>query len=96
MIPSYLTTLSGCCLLCLGGGGCAPSSAFPVTVQAIRQINATNTTRISFEEKGGYLFVTLSDKHGDGHIHIVNCEGSSKQQVLELLKQKQALLEAHR
>jgi len=93
-LPHFMA-LSFCLLLLLGGSGCAPSSAFPLSVQDIRQIDPTNTTRISFEERNGALFVTLSDKHGDGHIHIVNCGESSKQEVLGLLKQKQGLLEKH-
>jgi hypothetical protein len=59
-------------------------------------MNPTNTAQISFEERGGEIFVTVVDKYGDGHIHKLSYEGISKQKALEMLKQKQTELETRR
>ena len=81
--------------LCLGATGCRQqqSSAFPLSVETVRQMSPTNTAQISFQERDGEIFVTVVDKLGDGHIHKLSYEGISRQQALELLKQKQTELE---
>ena len=56
-------------------------------------MSPTNSTRISFEERGGEIFVTLTDKLGDNHIHKLELGTLSKQQALDILKQKQIELE---
>ncbi len=77
--------------------GCKPkSSAFPLTLQAVRQLDPTNTMQISFEERRGEIFVSVIDRHGDSHIHKLIYEGTPKQQVLKILKQKQAEFEMRR
>ena len=82
--------------LCAAGCGRQQSSAFPLSVETVRQMSATNTAQISFQERGEEIFVTVVDKHGDGHIHKLSFEGISRQQALELLKQKQTELETRR
>jgi hypothetical protein len=59
-------------------------------------MSPTNTAQMSFQERDGGIFVTVVDKSGDGHIHKLSYEGISKQQALELLKQKQTELETRR
>ena len=98
MITRQLMVLAAGLALCLGAAGCGrqQSSAFPLNVETVRQFSPTNTAQISFQERGEEIFVTVVDKHGDGHIHKLGYEGISRQQALELLKQKQAELEARR
>ena len=83
--------------LFLGEIGCKPrSSASPLTIQSVREIEPVNRTQISFEEKGGEIFVSVIDKYGDTHLHRLTYEGVSKEQALEILKQKKAELETQR
>jgi len=79
----------------LGAVGCGQqqSSAFPLSIETVRQMNSTNTAQILFQERGGEIFVTVVDKYRDGHIHKLSYDGISKQQALELLEQKQTELE---
>ena len=94
-MTSYLANLLAVCLaLCLGAVGCTgKSSAFPLSVQEVRQLSPTNSTRISFEERSGEIFVSVTDKLGDSHIHKLEFGTLSKQQALDILKQKQIELE---
>lgn len=97
MTARHFMILVTCSALLLGAVGCKPqSSAMPLTLQAVRQFDPTNTAQISFEERGGEIVVSVIDKYGDGHIHKLICEGTPKQQALELLKQKQTELETRR
>jgi hypothetical protein len=59
-------------------------------------MSPTNSEHISFEERGGEIFVSVGDRSGDAHIHKLIYEGISKQQALEILKQKQTELETRR
>ena len=88
--------LSGVCsVLCLGAIGCTgKSSAFPLSLETVRQLSSTNTTQISFEERGGDLFVWVTDRHGDSHIHKLDLGTNSKPQALGLLQQKQIELKS--
>ena len=93
-----LIILAACAGLLMGGAGCKPrstaSSAIPLTIQSVRQMSPTNATHISCEERGGEIFVSVTDRFGDAHIHKLTYEGISRQQALEVLKQKQTELEA--
>ena len=90
MTPRFFSVLAVCSALCLGASGCQPqSSAFPLSLQTVHKLDPSNTTQMSFEEKGGEIFVSVTDKHGDGHIHQLSHEGVSKQQALEILQRKQ-------
>jgi hypothetical protein len=72
-------------------GGCArQSSAFPLDMRTVRELSRANTAQMSFEESGGDIFVTIVDKSGDGHIHRLSLDGTTRQQALVLLRQKQA------
>ena len=97
MTTSRFIILAACSTLCLAGIGCKRQpSAFPLSLQTVHQFDPTNTAQISFEERGSEIFVSVTDKHGDGHIHKLSYDGISKQQALILLKQKQTELEARR
>jgi hypothetical protein len=79
----------------LGAVGCnAKSAGFPLSVQQVRQMSPTNSETISFEERRGEILVSVTDKYGDSHIHRLEFGTLSKQQALDLLKQKQAELGA--
>ena len=95
MMTRQLMVLAAGLALCLGAAGCGQhqSLAFPLSLETVRQLSATNTAQISFQERGKEIFVTVVDKHGDGHIHKLSYEGISRQQALDLLKQKQTELE---
>ncbi len=67
----------------------ARSSAFPMSVTALEQIH---DGQISFEEKHGEIFVHVTDRYQDGHIHRIDHPGMSKEQALERLKAKQVEL----
>jgi hypothetical protein len=94
MTPHPTNVLAVCLALCLGAVGCTgKSSAFPLGVQEVQQMSPTNSTRISFEERNGEIFVSVTDQLGDSHIHKLEYGTLSKQQALEILKQKQIELE---
>ncbi len=57
-------------------------------------MSPTNSTHISFEERGGEILVSVVDRLRDAHIHKWIYEGISRQRALEILKQKQTELEA--
>ena len=74
-----------------GAAGCKEkSSAFPLNLATVEK---THDGRISFEEKRGEIFVYLTDRFGDCHIHLLDYHGVSKEKALEILKAKQAELE---
>ena len=79
-------------LAALGGtAGChEKSSAFPLSLATLATIH---DGRISFEERRGEIFVHLTDRFGDSHIHLLDYRGVSKEQALEILKAKQVELE---
>ena len=84
-----------CSALCLGSVGCTgKSSAFPLSLETVRQLSSTNTAHISFAERDEDLFVSVTDRHGDSHIHQLDLGTNSKPHAVELLRQKQAELKA--
>ena len=95
MTRSYFHLSAVCSVLCFGAVGCTgKSSAFPLSLETVRQLSSTNTAQISFVERGGDLFVSVTDRHGDSHIHKLDLGTNSKPQALELLNQKQAELKS--
>ncbi len=73
-----------------GASGCkAKSSAFPLSLATLQQ---THSGQIAFEERGGQIFVTVTDEFGDSHIHLLDYRGVSNVKALEILKAKQAEL----
>jgi hypothetical protein len=82
-----LVLFSGC-------GGCARESPeFTLDLDALRQLSPENTAGITFAEEGGVVFVTVIDKHGDGHLHRLLLGDLTKTQAFDLLEQKQGELE---
>jgi hypothetical protein len=97
MTTRHLIVLAASCTVCLAIVGCkGQSSAFPLSLQTVRDLNPTDTAQITFQEQGGEIFVTVVDKSGDGHIHKLSRGTNSPQQALEILRQKQRELEAPR
>jgi hypothetical protein len=97
MTTRYLIILAASCTVCLAVVGCnGRSSAFPLSLQTVRELTPTNTAQITFQEHGGEIFVTVVDKSGDGHIHKLSRGTNSPLQALEILRQKQTELEAPR
>ena len=85
--PASVLVLFLCCI------GCArESSAFTLDIEALRQLNPETTAGITYEEDRGIVFVTVVDKHGDGHIHRLVLGDVTRAQALELLRQKKAEL----
>jgi hypothetical protein len=94
--PGFVILLV-CAMGCISGNGCKPKSPdFVWSLEMVRQLSPTNTTKISFEEKDGEIIVVVYDQRGRPFIHTLEYDVSvSKGQVLELLKQKQSELESH-
>jgi hypothetical protein len=81
-------------VLFLSCAGCTrESAAFTLDIEALRQLGPENTAGITYEEDRGTVFVTVTDKHGDGHKHRLVLGDATRVQALELLRQKQAELE---
>jgi hypothetical protein len=88
--PKWLAVLVVLFLSCIG---CArKSSAFTLDIEALRQLSPETTAGITFEEDRGTVFVTVIDKHGDGHLHRLVLGDVTRAQALELLGRKQAEL----
>lgn len=80
----------------MGCTGCAREpQAFPLDIETIRQLNATNTAAISYEVAHDAVLVTVIDKYRDAHIHRLTLGDMPQAQAIELLKQKQAELGQH-
>jgi hypothetical protein len=74
-----------------GAAGCRRKpSAFPLSLATVGQIHSG---RISVEERGGEIFVTVTDRFGDAHIHLLDHQGHSRQDAVEILRRKQSELE---
>lgn len=94
MKPYLFSMLAICSGLSLSGGGCTKQTpAHPLSLDAVAQMSAADTVEISFEERNSDLFVSVTDKHGDSHIHKLNIGDATKQQALTILAQKKAELE---
>jgi hypothetical protein len=68
------------------------SSVFTIDMETVRQLSAETTARVTYEEARGTVFVTVIDKHGDGHVHRLVLGDATRTQALELLGRKQAEL----
>jgi hypothetical protein len=91
-VSSRIAALTaGLCVLFLHCTGCArESSAFTLDIEELRQLSPETTAGITYEERRGSVFVTVIDKHGDGHMHRLVLGNATRTQALELLEQKQA------
>ena len=79
------------CVALSGVAGCkGKSSAFPLDLATLEK---THDGRISFEERGGEIFVRVTDRFGDCHIHRLEYQGVSRAKAREILRAKQAELE---
>ena len=72
----------------LGGtAGCREqSAAFPLSLGTLAKIHDGQIT--SFEERRGEILVHLTDRFGDGHIHLLDYRGVPKEQALTMLRAK--------
>ena len=78
-------------VLVLGcSGNAQDSSAFTLTVEALRQLSPETTAGFTYEEDRGAILVTVIDKYGDAHIHRLVLGGLTRAEALALLAQKQA------
>lgn len=66
------------------------SAAFPLSMATVQQIHSGS---MSFEERGAAVFVAVTDRFGDCHIHRLDYQGLSKVQAVAILKTKVAELE---
>ena len=66
------------------------SSAFPLSLTTLEQIHSG---QLSFEERDGEVFVSVTDPSGDRHIHRLDDGEHSRQEALEILRKKQTELE---
>ena len=65
-------------------------SGFPLNMATVQQIDSGSLT---FEERGGKITVSVVDRFGDAHLHVLNHEGISRKDALDVLKAKQKELE---
>jgi hypothetical protein len=91
---AFATFIASLVILVSAAGCNRNSSAMPLDLQTLHQLNPTNTSKILYKEVGGDIMVTVIDKHGDAHIHRLSFEGSTRSEALELLRQKGAVPEA--
>jgi len=67
--------------------------AFPLHIATVEKLDAGNTRALSIEnESEKTLHVWITDAYGDSHRHTVILGDVSRQQALDLLHRKQALL----
>jgi hypothetical protein len=96
MSPHGSALLAGLLVILLCCAGCARESpAFTLNIEALRQLSPETTAGITYEEDRDAVFVTVIDKHGDGHVHRLVLGDVTRAQALELLSQKQAELGQH-
>jgi hypothetical protein len=93
-----LLSLLVCWWLSVAGTGCnRRSSDFVLSLEQVGQLSRTNTTKLSFEEKDGFILVSVTDRHGRIHHHELNYDTSiTEEQALGVLKHKQSELEGQR
>ncbi len=68
----------------------AEPQGFPLSLQVVQNLKDGKIT--SYEVRSGKIVVTMFDKYGDGHVHILDHSGVSKEEALQILSQKQAEL----
>ena len=49
--------------------------------------------KIDYEVKNGHIFVSVTDKYGDAHVHLLSHEGVSQEEALKILSTKKTMLE---
>lgn len=83
-LVALVVLLSGC------SGNAQDSSAFTLTIEALRQLGPETTAGFTYEEDRGAIFVTVIDRYGDGHIHRLDLGDLTRAEALDLLAKKQA------
>jgi hypothetical protein len=76
--------------LCIMTGCKQKPSAFPLSLATLEQIHSG---QLSFEERDGEVFVSVTDRSGDCHIHRLDYGEHSRQEALDILRKKQTELE---
>lgn len=72
--------------------GCKPEpTGFPLSIPTVQKIDSGS---LVFEERQGKIMVSITDKFGDCHIHILNHDGMAKADAIAILKRKQQELKA--
>ena len=93
----FVHLLAASAVLCTSVTGClGEPSAFPLSLQTVRDMSPANTAGIEFEVKRGHVFVSVQDRHGDAHLHKLDPAGLSTEQAVDLLRRKQAELAARK
>ncbi|MFH1824966.1 MAG: hypothetical protein ABH873_07070 [Candidatus Firestonebacteria bacterium] len=64
---------------------------FPLDLSTLEKIQ---DGEISYEVKDGDILVTIVDRYGDAHIHLLSHEGISQKQALNILSKKTQQLDA--
>jgi hypothetical protein len=82
-----VTTIA-CFLVTLAvAAGCNPEpSGFPLSIGTVQKIESGS---LNYEEREGKIMVSVVDRFGDCHIHVLNHDGMTKAQALSILKTKQ-------
>lgn len=83
-LAALVVLVSGCT------GNAQDSSAFPLTIETLRQLSPENTAGLTYEEDDGAIFVMVIDRYGDGHIHRLILGDLTRAEALDLLARKQA------
>ena len=76
--------------LCMSTGCKKPPQNPRLSIETIKKIDAR---KISYEERDGYVFVTVNDKVGDGHIHLLDYGPHSKKEAIDILRAKKEELQ---
>lgn len=82
-------------LLWLSGLGCVSESrTFPLSLQTVERLSPINTKHLSYAERRGRWFVSVTDRSGDCHVHQLDVGNASRQQTIEVLRRKAGELAA--
>lgn len=89
-----LRLLAASALLSLAAGCAREPHQMSVTIQQVMQFQPGDVPEISHEETGGHIYVSVVDRSRDAHVFLLNHDGMTRQQALEMLGRKQAQLRA--
>jgi len=91
LIGLALAVLGVALLLVRPNRSARSSSAFPLNVATVQSM--ADGAISAYEVQRGQIFVTVVDRYGDAHIHVLQHEGMSQEDALECLAEKKAELE---
>ena len=70
--------------------GCSPKpSALTISILTVVKMDSGS---LEFEERQGRIMVSVTDKSGDCHVHLLNHAGMTKADALAVLEAKQGEL----